>query len=95
MIPNLQLFRHKFYDGRSGTVEGLILTTQEQIDAHVGQEIYYGEILGKHSEVYGPFLAEDFSPVPVSQETVNDLYTVFGTTVSGYNPFHYILEEEE
>ena len=39
--------------GRQGMVDGLFVTTQEKIDAAIGTEVYFGEILGKHSEIFG------------------------------------------
>jgi hypothetical protein len=45
----------KFYwdCGRNGDVEGLFITTKKELKYAIGKQIYFGEILGKHSEVYG------------------------------------------
>ncbi|WP_394910517.1 DUF4406 domain-containing protein [uncultured Robinsoniella sp.] len=45
----------KFYwdCGRQGSVEGIFKATKEEVDAAIGKEVYFGEILGKHSEIYG------------------------------------------
>ena len=39
--------------GRAGDVEGLFIATEEEVENLIGSEVYFGEILGKHSEVYG------------------------------------------
>jgi hypothetical protein len=43
-----------FWDyGRSGDVESTFVATAEQVTSIIGKDIYFGEILGKHSEVSG------------------------------------------
>lgn len=45
--------------GRMGTVQGRFISTEEDVDCAVGSQIYFGEILGKHSQVYGTFNWDD------------------------------------
>lgn len=51
---------YKFYwdCGRQGDVEGLFFADEETVNKSIGSQVYFGEILGKHSEVYGT-LEED------------------------------------
>lgn len=49
--------------GRQGDVEGRLLATPEDIESIVGKEIYFGEILGKHSEIHGTIELTDFKLV--------------------------------
>jgi len=81
----------KFYTdyGRMGHLEGILISTQEKVDKLVesGIEVYFGEVLGKHSEIYGSIDKEDIKFVSDNEEAVrvveeNDL-------TSGLNPFHY------
>ncbi len=81
--------------GRMGDVQGLFISTQEQVDKLLGKEIYFGEILGKHSEVYGTVDEGDITLVSSDQDKVNWLLELLGCTVSGYNPFDYYEPEEE
>ena len=81
--------------GRMGDVQGLFISTQEQVDKLLGKEIYFGEILGKHSEVYGTIDEGDITLVSSDQDKVNWLLELLGGTVSGYNPLAYYEPEEE
>ncbi len=70
--------------GRSGSVEGLFKATQDEVDRAIGCEVYFGEILGKHSEVYG-----DLKAGQITLESDNPL-VVINAVESGYNPLEYI-----
>lgn len=81
--------------GRMGRIESLFVTTQKQLDEIIGKEIYFGEVLGKHSEVYGTLNKEDLSIITDDQEFINKLIAILGKqTISGHNPFHYLREDE-
>lgn len=84
-----QIYLWKFYwdCGRQGEVEGLFKATKEEVDAAIGKEVYFGEILGKHSEVYGTL--EDGEIELVS----DDPLTVKNAFETGYNPLDYLEEE--
>lgn len=70
--------------GRQGEVEGLFKATREEIENAIGKEVYFGEILGKHSEVYGTLEEDDI-------ELVSDNpIEVMNATESGYNPLEYL-----
>ena len=70
--------------GRQGEVEGLFKATKEEIENAIGKEIYFGEILGKYSEVCGEFEESDV-------ELVSDNpIEVMNATESGYNPLEYL-----
>ena len=82
---------YKFYFdcGRQGSLEGVFISTQEKVDALIGcgDEVYFGEVLGKHSEVYGPVEVGDITLMSDNKETVNTVETYRLT--SGYDPFEY------
>ena len=83
-----------FWDcGRMGEVDGLFLSTEDEIKEALGKEVYLGEVLGKHSEIYGPLgggdvklITDDPSVVSIFEE-----YNIH----SGCNPLDYIQEDEE
>lgn len=58
--------------------------------AIVGTDVYFGDILGKHSSVELTLRPEHFTVLEVKDSTVEDLQNTIGNTVSGYNPFDYI-----
>ena len=83
--------------GRMGVVEGLFVTTLEDIEKITGKNVYFGEILGKHSEIDGDIggLGEDINIVTDDQEFIAKFESIMGSsTVSGYNPFDYYEEDE-
>lgn len=86
-----------FWDcGRMGEVDGLFITTKEALEAAYEKEVYFGEILGKHSEVYGTLDREDITILTEDQDFIEKFIEIMGDgTVSGYNPLSYISGEEE
>jgi hypothetical protein len=86
----LNLYRFHWDCGRMGDVEGLFIATQAEVDAAIGKSIYFGEILGKHSEVYGDLEEGDISLVSDDQDKVAWLQELLGSSLSGYNPLGYI-----
>lgn len=86
----------KFYwnCGRMGDVEGIFFTTKEDIQKAIGKTVYFGEILGKHSEVYGTLHEKDIEILIDDHALVNILKEkLVNNTVSGYNPFEYMGED--
>lgn len=81
--------------GRQGSVEGLFVATEETIKENMGKQVYFGEILGKHSEVYGTLEEGDVTKVDLDSETVEKVQKVLGSTWSGYNPLSYIGQDDE
>jgi hypothetical protein len=88
---------YKFYwnCGRAGDVEGLFISTQAKIDAAMGSNVYFGEILGKHSEIYGTLDAGDITIKSDDAKVIAVLREVFGgkDTLMGYNPLEHIGED--
>ena len=70
--------------GRQGDVEGLFKATKEEVEKAIGKEVYFGEILGKHSEVYGTL--EEGEIKLISDNPME----VMNATESGYNPLNYV-----
>lgn len=89
------LYKFHFDCGRMGELHGLFVATQDEVDAAMGKEIYFGEVLGKHSEISGPLEPADLQRFTVDQTTLDSITTVIGNTWSGYNPLEYISEGEE
>lgn len=85
-----RLYRFSWDCGRSGDVEGVFIATDEEVSSSIGKEVYFGEILGKHSEVYGILEEGDLDTLSVSDNTVKELRETIGRTISGYNPLEYI-----
>ena len=81
--------------GRSGHVEGLFVSTPKALLEGIGQHVYFGEILGKHSDVYGRLEAGDLKLVTDDAELISKLVGYLGRSVSGYNPLDYMRSDDE
>lgn len=84
------LYEFYFDCGRMGSLEGLFLSTDRKVNSILGQEIYFGEVLGKHSEVYGTIEKNQIKKLDAPEDVIKWLDETFGNTVSGYNPFDYL-----
>ena len=89
------LYRFSQDAGRMGRVDGLFVASEEEVARLIGREVYFGEILGKHSEVTIDFEEGDIEKIELDSETVEKVTELLGETWSGYNPFDYIDEDEE
>lgn len=83
---------YKFlWGGRDGDVESLFIANEEKINNSIGKRVYFGEILGKHSEVEGILERNDLSIISSDKEFIELTKKTFGkTTLCGYNPLDYI-----
>lgn len=81
--------------GRMGELEGLFVATEEEIENAHGREVYFGEVLGKHSGIWGTFGKEDVRKVDVDPEVVAEVSKELGDTWCGYNPLGFINEGED
>ena len=86
------LYKLHFSARRNGDLYGLFIANKEDVQKLVesGEEIYFGEVLGKHSNICGPLEKSDYTEItsdPLIIKTVEDLGLEFG-----YNPFDYLAE---
>ena len=88
-----------FWDcGRSGNLAGLFIATEQEVVNATGKRVYFGEVLGKHSEIYGNITDGDITLLSDDQVLVSKLQSVIpSSTLSGFNPLEYIedVDEEE
>ena len=87
------LYKFHWDCGRQGDIDGLFVAEQDDIKAAIGKDIYFGEILGKHSEVYGTLDDGDLTEITTDPEVVG-VFEKFKISC-GYNPLNYLPEEEE
>lgn len=82
--------------GRMGEVDGIFTCTKAELESTYGKEVYFGEILGKHSEVAGTVNEGDFTILSEDQDFITKFEEILGAgTVSGYNPLDYLSEHNE
>ena len=88
-----RLWKFKWECGRMGDIEGLFIATKKEVDSVIGIEVYFGEVLGKHSEIYGTIDEGEIIECDASDATIEELEDMFGLSVCGYNPLDYISED--
>ena len=56
--------------------------------------MYFGEILGKHSEIYGKLEKYEIAEISEDQKLIQKLEKIFNDqeALCGYNPLDYIQE---
>lgn len=91
----LKLYRFCWPQRRGGDVEGLFVEDSDVVENAIGADVYFGEICGKHSDVYGTLDEEDLTIVSEDQEKIYWLVDILGRSISGYNPFDYIQEQDD
>lgn len=78
------LWKFRWDCGRQGDVMGVFKATKEEVKNAIGKEVYFGEILGKHSEICG--ILEEGEVELISAYS----NYVMNATEHGYNPLEYI-----
>ena len=95
-MENLGIYKFNKDFGRAGALSGVFVQSKDFVDKIIGCEVYFGEVLGKYSEVYGEIKSSDILLVTENQEFVK-MFQELGLS-TGYNPFDYYLtncEENE
>lgn len=90
----LTLYKFHF-DARHGNLYGLFIADDQKVQKLIedGDEVYFGEVCGKHSDVYGPIESIDITKVSSDPEVLAMVER--NGLVFGYNPFDYINGENE
>ncbi len=83
-----KLYKFHWDCGRQGDVTGIFVAEEKEIRDNIGAEIDFGEILGKHSEIYGELNEEDLIVLTDDPEFIEKFEKL--KCSSGYNPLQYI-----
>lgn len=83
------LFKMEADFGRQGELEGVFVADTDDVQYLIDYKtsIYFGEVLGKHSEIYG-YLSESEIKEITRDEKIIDIIEKYELE-SGYNPFNY------
>jgi hypothetical protein len=75
--------------GRMGELSGIFIANKEHVKVLIENniEVYWGEVLGKHSEVYGLLNESDITLVSDNPEAIKIIEEL--RLENGYNPFDY------
>ena len=71
-----------------GSVRGLFVADEEEVQNALGKEVYFGEILGKHSEIYGTLTEDDLTVITKDPNEVKFVEEKIENW--GYNPLEYL-----
>lgn len=91
-MNKLGIYKLNFDCGRMGSLEGIFAAYSDEVKQLIdsGVEVYFGEVLGKHSEVYGSIDESEITFLTDNEEFVRMF--VDNDMQSGYNPFNYLDE---
>lgn len=80
--------------GRMGELEGLFIADSEIVDKviRLNASAYFGEVLGKHSEISCDLEAFMFEVKFTDQDFIQKLEELLGTNISGFNPLDYLSD---
>ncbi|MDV4026187.1 hypothetical protein CMT52_17795 [Elizabethkingia anophelis] len=81
------VYKLNFDCGRAGELNGIFIATKKQVEKLIesGVEVYFGEVLGKHSEIYGPVEENEIQMI-TDESNVVEVIEKYGLE-NGYNPF--------
>jgi hypothetical protein len=77
-----------------GNIESMFVTSRSELAAAYDKEVYFGEVLGKHSEIQGTLEEHDITVVTDDQDFIAKLVGYVGHRVSGMCPLDYIQADE-
>lgn len=77
--------------GRMGDLDGVFIAEKEKVAELVAAnpELYFGEVLGKHSEVILDLEEKHIELLTDDPEVIEVLLRVIGTDIAGFNPIDY------
>lgn len=88
-----QLVLYRLDCGRMGEIVSLFVTTDAELKAAYGKDVYFGEVLGKHSDIGAGLSPDDITVVSEDQAFIAQYQEVMKANESvGYNPLSYINE---
>lgn len=89
-----KLYKYILNYGRMGVLEGLFISDEASLMEAIGKEIYWGEVLGKHSEISSTLQLTDITTVSEDQEFIRQFEVCVGESF-GYNPVSKYQELKE
>ncbi|AEC53133.1 hypothetical protein SCRM01_187 [Synechococcus phage S-CRM01] len=85
---------HFYQDfGRPGSLDGVFVADIEQVEKVYGLQAYFGEVLGKHSEVYCEVTPDNLKLITDEPSDV-EVFDRYNINV-GYNPLDYVDFDED
>ena len=100
----MKLYKFHWDCGRAGDLDGIFVVNdvgQAALNAIIDTEVYFGEVLGKHSEIAGRLEREEVTEIIATPEEVATVARVLAgeipprgwVTLTGFNPLDYAETE--
>jgi hypothetical protein len=93
-----KLYKFHVYCGRMGDLDGMFVldeSEQQRLFDHVGRDVYFGEVLGKHSEISVTLESSHLTMLTDDQEWLAKARELKVSLSSGLNPLEYIDEASD
>lgn len=87
------IYRFHWDCGRAGDISSIFVAEDEDVNAVIGKKVYFGEVLGKHSEVYGTVADDEITLVSSEPADVEMFERLHLST--GLNPLNFLDEEDD
>lgn len=82
--------------GRMGEIVSLFVTTEAELKEAYGKQLYFGEVLGKHSEIEAEFSPKDIKMITDDQAFITAYQDIMGANECiGYSPLANIHDEDD
>lgn len=80
--------------GRQGNLSSTFIADSAEVEFMLGKEVYFGEVLGKHSEIYGTIDPQDITLKTDNQDFIRMFEDILGESWSTeMNPFEYFNQD--
>lgn len=89
----MALFKFEWNCGRCGTLTGIFESDKETVAKLIGREVYFGEVLGKHSEVQGEIKQDEIRCLTEDEDFILKAKEL-GLVPMGINPLEYLKDED-
>lgn len=89
----LKLYSYDENFGRMGELNGVFVSTDEELESNKGKAAYFGEVLGKHSDIFTDEWFDYLTLLTDDQDFIKKAIR-YGLASSGFNPLEYIEDEE-
>lgn len=88
------LYKLHFSCWRMWNIYGLFIADDKDMNDLISseKEVYFGEVLGKHSEICWPISDEDITIITKNEDVIT-MVEDYDLEI-GYNPFDYIEDDE-
>lgn len=92
-VSDKGIFKFFWNCGRDGCLEAVFVANKDKVTSALGKYVYFGEVLGKHSQVHGELDADDFEMLTDDAAMV-ELFEKH-RLATGHNPLEFLQEESD